>query len=59
MTKKIYAIMVKKLSKLKNLWGFSPTFQFGGKTLRGFMKKQKYQKFIKNLLCLIVQFEEN
>ena len=57
MPKKIYAIMMKKMVKVKNpktrrgfptpARGFSPTFQYGGKTLRGFIKKNKYQKFIK------------
>ena len=69
---KIYAIMSKMMVKVKTLQGFfknprgfstpergfSPTFQNGGKTLRDFIKK-KYQKFIKKLVCLIVQFEEN
>ena len=61
MPKKIYAIMMKKMVKVKKpagffknpagffnpARGFSPTFQYGGKTLRGFVKKNKYQKFIK------------
>ena len=40
MTKKIYAIMVKKMVKVKNpARGFSPTFSNGGKTPQGFFKK--------------------
>ena len=38
--------------------GFFPTFQYGGKTLQGFIKN-KYKKNIKKLVCLIVQFEES
>ena len=49
MTKKIYAIIMKKMVKVKNpagffenpagFWGFSPTFSNGGKTPQGFFKK--------------------
>ena len=62
MTKKIYAIMMKKMVKVKKktrnfcktlrgfsnpAQGFFPTFQYGGKNPAGFYQKKKYQKFIK------------
>ena len=40
MTKKIHAIIVKKMVKVKNpARGFSPTFSNGGKTPQDFFKK--------------------
>ena len=38
--------------------GFPPHYNMGGKSV-GSYKKDKYQKFIKKLVFLIVQFEEN
>ena len=59
MTKKIYAIMVKKMVKVKTPVGFFRwVLKCGGKC-GGFYKKNKYKKIIKKLVCLIVQFEEN
>ena len=48
MTKKIYAIIMKKMVKVKNpagffenpAQGFYPTFSNGGKTPQGFFKKK-------------------
>ena len=62
MTKKIYAIMMKKMVKVKKkrvIFAkpcgvfqtlhrvFSQHFNIGGKNPAGFYKKNKYQKFVK------------